>query len=73
MSPAPTAARPTRYLTLAEAAECLSVTEQTIRRYIAQGDLTGYRMGPRAIRVKQAELEALLTPIPTAARGGDAA
>lgn len=63
-------ATPTRYVTLGNAAEYLSVTERTIRNYIARGDLTGYRVGSRAIRIDQRELESLLTPIPAANAGG---
>jgi excisionase family DNA binding protein len=47
------------------------VSEKTLRRYIAQGKLTGYRFGPRMIRVDLDEVDALLKPIPAA--GGDAA
>lgn len=68
-APAPTTRR-TRYVTLAEAAEYLSVTDRTVRNFIARGDLTGYRIGARAIRVDLRELEALLTPIPAANGGG---
>jgi excisionase family DNA binding protein len=60
----------TRYVTIGDAAEYLSVTDRTVRNYIARGDLTGYRIGTRAIRVDLRELEALLVPIPTAAVGG---
>ncbi|OFT58147.1 excisionase [Brachybacterium sp. HMSC06H03] len=60
----------TRYVTIGDAAEYLSVTDRTVRNYISRGDLTGYRIGTRAIRVDLRELEALLTPIPTAAVGG---
>lgn len=55
-----------RYVTQSAAAEYLNVTDRTIRNLIARGDLTGYRLGARAIRVDRAELDALLTPIPTA-------
>lgn len=48
------------------AAEYAQVNYRTIRRYIAAGRLTGYRMGPRLIRVDLDELDALLRPIPTA-------
>ena len=58
-----------RYVTLGDAAEYLSVTERTVRNFIARGDLTGYRVGTRAIRIDLRELEALLTPIPTAGGG----
>lgn len=55
-----------RYVTQSAAAEYLNVTDRTIRNLIARGDLTGYRLGARAIRVDRAELDALLTPIPSA-------
>lgn len=53
-------------ITLAEAAESLTLDEKTIRRYISSGMLTGYRIGPRVIRVDAAEVEALARPIPSA-------
>lgn len=59
----------TRYLTLSAAAEYLSVTDRTVRNFIARGELTGYRLGTRAIRVDLRELEGLATPIPTVAGG----
>ena len=59
-----------RLTPIAGAAEYAGVCPKTIRRRIAAGDLTGYRMGPRLIRVDLNELDAMLRPIPTA---GDAA
>lgn len=59
-----------RYISLAEAAGYIDVTERTIRNFIARGDLTGYRVGTRAIRVDVRELEAMLTPIPAVQAGG---
>lgn len=56
-------------ISLKSAAERLGVTEQSIRRYIAAGDLNGYRLGRRAIRVDAQEVHALLVPIPTAKVG----
>ena len=53
----------------AQAAEYLGVTDRTIHNYIARGELTGYRMGPRLVRVDLNELDAMLQPIPTV--GGD--
>lgn len=53
------------YITIRAAAEMLSVDERTIRRRIAHGDLRGYRLGGRVIRVAQDEVLALLKPIPT--------
>jgi len=49
--------------------EQYGVSERTLRRYIAQGKITGYRLGPRMIRVDLDEVEALLEPIPTAKAG----
>jgi excisionase family DNA binding protein len=58
--------RVSRKISLQEAAERRDCSERTIRRYIATGLLTGYRMGPRLIRVDVAELDEMLRPIPTA-------
>ena len=58
---------PRRHLvSLAEAAEQAGCNPKTIRRRISDGSLTGYRMGPRLIRVDLNELDRLLRPIPTA-------
>ena len=62
-------AQPRELLTPQQAAQRLNVSVRTIRRYIASGDLTGYRLGPRMYRVDVAELDAVLRPIPVA--GGD--
>lgn len=68
----PTKAIQRRWLTQAEAAERLGVTDRTIRNLISRGDLRGYRLGKsRTIRIDVHELDAVLRPIPTA--GGDAA
>jgi len=58
-----------RFGSIADAAEFAGVNPKTIRRRIADGTLTGYRMGPRLIRVDLNELDAILRPIPTAAGG----
>lgn len=61
---------PRRWLTLAEAADHLGVTERTIRNYIARGALPGYRLaGKRALRVKLTDVNALLAPVPVGAHG----
>jgi excisionase family DNA binding protein len=41
------------------------VSKDTIRRRIASGDLTAYRLGKQIIRVDLDEAEALFAPIPT--------
>lgn len=61
--------KPTRRLEpIPAAAAYLGVSAKTIRRYIAAGRVTGYRTGPRLIRVDLNELDAMLSPIPTVAR-----
>jgi len=62
--PQPTPAH--QLLTIAEAAELIRVHPRTIRRRIASGDLTAYRVGPHLIRLDSAELNAMLRPIPAA-------
>lgn len=55
-----------RYVTMSTAAEYLDMTEAGIRKFIAEGRLTGYRVGTRAIRVDLREVDDLLVPIPSA-------
>ncbi|WP_224278376.1 helix-turn-helix domain-containing protein [Nocardioides lacusdianchii] len=52
------------YLSLEEAAEAMSVSTKTIRRWIAAGNLPAYRCGKRAIRIKLEDLEATPRQIP---------
>ncbi|WP_228941984.1 helix-turn-helix domain-containing protein [Nocardioides sp. Leaf374] len=54
------------YLSLEEAAECMSVSVKTIRRWIAGGTLPAYRCGKRAIRIKLEDLEAAPRQLPSA-------
>lgn len=60
-----------RYVSLATAAEYLEMTEAGVRKFIAEGRLTGYRVGKRSIRVDLREVDALLVPIPSAKAGGE--
>ncbi|HKV84602.1 MAG TPA: helix-turn-helix domain-containing protein [Ktedonobacterales bacterium] len=52
-------------LTVREAAQLLKISPVTITRWLKQGRLRGYHAGPRAIRIKQTDVEALLTPTPS--------
>ena len=58
--------RQQRLASIAVAAEYADVSSRTIRRYIAEGRLAGYRVGPRLVKVDLADLDCLATPIPTA-------
>jgi excisionase family DNA binding protein len=60
-----------RYITIAEIAQYLQVSDRTVRRLIADGELTGYRMGQsrRTIRVDLNEVdEQLMRPLNAPAR-----
>lgn len=61
-----------RYVTITEASEYTGLSPRTLRTYISDGRLTGYRLGPRALRLDMTELDGLFVPIPTAAFGGGA-
>jgi hypothetical protein len=52
------------------AAPIAGVSTKTIRRRIAHGSISGYRFGPRVIRVDLNEVESLFTQMPTAKRWG---
>ena len=51
---------------LRAAASAKGVHEDTLRRMIKRGELTGYRLGPRLIMIDLDELDNVLRPIPTA-------
>jgi excisionase family DNA binding protein len=60
-----------RYITIAEAADYLQISDRTVRRLITDGELTGYRMGrsSRVIRVDLNEIdEHLMRPMNEPAR-----
>lgn len=50
-------------LTLEDASARVHVSVKTLRRYIASGRLTGYRVGPSLIRLDPLEVDKLLRPI----------
>ena len=54
------------YVGIAEAATYLDVDPKTIRRLIASGELRAYRLGSKVLKVKLADLDGVLTPVPTA-------
>jgi excisionase family DNA binding protein len=68
----PTTTPRPQWATLEVAAEHIGASTKTVRRMIAAGTVTGYRFGPRMLRVDLNELDALARPIPTAAVGGGA-
>lgn len=59
-----TATEPTRspFLTVAQAADELAVTEPLIRKLIADGQLRAVKVGTRVVRIRRTDLEDLLRP-----------
>lgn len=51
------------YFSVDDAAAYAGVTRYTILRWVKTGQLVGYRMGPRQIRIKRVDLDAMLEPI----------
>ncbi len=51
-----------RYVSIADAAEYLGVTDRTIRQMIVDGRLTGYRNGAKLIRLDLNEIDAAMEP-----------
>lgn len=59
------------YMTVAEAAEYLQISDRTVRRLIKDGELSGYRLGrsKRTIRVYRDEIDKqLMRPLNVPAR-----
>ncbi|MGH3538726.1 MAG: helix-turn-helix domain-containing protein [Pseudonocardiaceae bacterium] len=64
MTPRTVSAR--RFGSIADAATYANISTRTVRRYIANGQLVGYRIGPRLVKVDLDEVDSLLRAIPTA-------
>lgn len=62
-----------KYVTQEAAARRWSVSPDTIRRLIAAGRITGYRLNGRIIRVDENEVDACFREIPTVRQAGGAA
>ncbi|MGV0991097.1 MAG: excisionase family DNA-binding protein [Mycobacterium sp.] len=57
-----------RIISIAEVAKELGVSPRTVRRYISDGRIIAYRVGPRLLRIDadQAREQLLGEPIPSA-------
>ena len=42
------------------------MSSRTIRRYIVAGRITGYRIGPKLLKVDLNEIDRIITPVPAA-------
>ena len=61
--------RPRRPATLTEAAAYTGRHRVTLRRWIAEGKITGYRQGDKLLLVDLAELDTLTRPVTLADHG----
>ncbi|MDP2935922.1 MAG: helix-turn-helix domain-containing protein [Dehalococcoidia bacterium] len=52
----------TDLLTISEAAKLLKISTVTLHRWLKQGRLPAYHLGPRCIRILRSDMAALLTP-----------
>ncbi|EHK84255.1 DNA binding domain-containing protein [Rhodococcus pyridinivorans AK37] len=55
-----------RLVSIPESAKYAGVCTKTIRRRISDGSITGYRFGPRLIRVDLNEIDDMLRPMASA-------
>jgi excisionase family DNA binding protein len=66
----PTPRKPVkRLVSITEAAEYTGLCRMTIYRYIQAGRITGYRQGPKLLRVDLRELDQLARPVPAVSNG----
>ena len=57
-----------KYETIQSTAVRLGVSTRSIRRWIADGTLTAYRLGGKIVRLDPDEVDDAARPIPTAGR-----
>lgn len=50
-----------RYATIKEAAEYAATSDKTVRRWISQGKIMGFRVGTRFLRVDLNEIDSMLS------------
>ena len=62
-----TQASPHRWATMAEACDYARCGDRTLRRWISEGKITGFRLG-RHLRIDLDELDAAMRPLRTAGR-----
>ncbi|MBO0677193.1 helix-turn-helix domain-containing protein [Mycolicibacterium sp. S2-37] len=54
---------PEQTMSVAEAASRAGVHPRTMRRWVAEGIINGYRLGPRMLRISAADVDELLAPV----------
>jgi excisionase family DNA binding protein len=51
----------TKLMTIPEFAKEIGLSERTIHRYISEGIIDAYRLGPKALRIHRNQLDKLIT------------
>lgn len=54
--------RPSDFVTAASVAAELGVSAETVRRWIRQGRIAAFRVGPRRLRIDPASIAGMVTP-----------
>jgi excisionase family DNA binding protein len=67
--PRTTTRKPRRPASIYDAAEYAGCSWRTIYRYMQQGRLTGWKLGPKMTRVDLDDVDQLFRQIPTAGNG----
>ena len=57
-----TSVREPEYYTVVQAARILDVSRTTVWRWVEEGLLSAYRIGPKTIRIRKGDLDALVQP-----------
>src|SRR5438876_6297639 len=53
----------TDWLTITEAAHLLKVSRVTLHRWLKDGRLPAYHVGPKAVRIRRSDLAAVMRPV----------
>ncbi|GIG23333.1 hypothetical protein Cch01nite_40570 [Cellulomonas chitinilytica] len=63
MARSPSESNPAAFVSVADVADELAVTQRFVRRLIADGELPAVKIGTRLVRVRRADLDGILRPV----------
>ncbi len=69
-APAPEAPSP-RWASVRDTAAYLNVGERTVTDKVAKGEIPAYKFGPKLVRIDLNDVDAMMTPITSAADVGE--
>lgn len=58
-----TTSKPNRLVPIEDAADVIGIHRRTLRRWVDEGIVKGYRLGPKLLRVDMDDIDRLLRPI----------